>query len=368
MQAPKIQVSKILIRGTNWIGDAVMTLPAMSRLRESFPGARITMVATPTCAGVFDGSAFIDELLVYNRRAQGWTAALNMARRLRAIGFDLALLFQNAFEAGLLGYASRAAIRVGFAGEGRNFLLTNALPRPARSSSRHQSYDYLDLVMAAERALLGPQSSSAGIDAIPFLASTDEQRQAAAAVFERHSIARTDHPLIALNAGATNSRAKCWAPDRFAALADRLIGATNGRIVLVGAQSERVVAAQVIAQMKKQGAVNLAGETDLRALIGILSVADVLVSNDTGPAHIAAALGRPVLTIFGPTNEFQTAPRGPCTSILRAEGIECARCMFRDCPIDHRCMTRISAEEAASAALALLERSSVPASTVNSRV
>jgi heptosyltransferase II len=369
MQAPKTQVDRILVRGTNWIGDAVMTIPALRRLRESFPGARISLVTTPTSAGIFEGSAFVDELLVYHRREQGWRGMLSMAQRLRGIGFDLALLFQNAFEAALLGYASRAFIRVGFAGEGRTLLLTNALPRPARGSRRHQVYDYLDLVVAAESESINLRSSANKLeeDPTPFLASTDEQRQAAAAVFDRHAIARTDSPLIALNAGATNSRAKCWPPDRFAALADRLIAETGGRVVLVGAPAERVVAGQVIAHMKQRGAVNLAGETDLRDLIGILSLADILVSNDTGPAHIAAALGRPVLTIFGPTNEYQTAPRGPCTSVLRAEGIECARCMLRDCPIDHRCMTRISSEEAASAALLLLERGRVSSASTATR-
>jgi len=369
MQAPKPQVERILVRGTNWIGDAVMTLPALRRLRESFQGARISLVTTPTSAGIFEGSPFIDDLLVYNRREQGWRGAIWMAQRLRGMEFNLALLFQNAFEAALLGYASKASVRVGFAGEGRSFLLTNALPRPARTSGRHQVYDYLDLVAEAESASrLRSSSNKMEEDSTPLLASTDEQRQAAAAIFDRHSMSRTDSPLIPLNAGATNSRAKCWPPDRFAALADRLIAETGGRVVLVGAPAERVVAGQVVAHMKKQGAVNLAGETDLRELIGILSLADILVSNDTGPAHIAAALGRPVLTIFGPTNEFQTAPRGHCTSMLRAEGIECARCMLRDCPIDHRCMTRISNEEAASTALVLLERGRVSsASTVNSR-
>ncbi|HEX2491195.1 MAG TPA: glycosyltransferase family 9 protein, partial [Blastocatellia bacterium] len=111
---------------------------------------------------------------------------------------------------------------------------------------------------------------------------------------------------------------------------------------------------RIIRQMNRRGAINLAGETGMDELIGALDACDMLISNDTGPAHIAAALGRPALTIFGPTNEFETAPRGPRAELIRAEGVECARCMLRDCPIDHRCMTRIAPSEVFERALKLL--------------
>jgi heptosyltransferase-2 len=150
---------------------------------------------------------------------------------------------------------------------------------------------------------------------------------------------------VALNAGATNSRSKCWHEDRFAVLADYLIGDLKTQIIMIGADSERDNAEKVIGQMKRRGAINLAGKTNMAELIGLLTYCSLLVSNDTGPAHIAAALGRPTLTIFGPTNEFETAPKGPRAEMIRAEYIECARCMLRDCPIDHRCMTRIGPEE-----------------------
>jgi heptosyltransferase-2 len=161
-------------------------------------------------------------------------------------------------------------------------------------------------------------------------------------------------PLIALNAGATNSRAKRWPEDRFAALADQLTDRIGARIVFIGAASEREGAERIIRQMKRREAINLAGETSLSQLIGALDACDLLISNDTGPAHIAAALGRPTLTIFGPTNEFETAPIGTRAELIRAEGVECARCMLRDCPIDHRCMTRIAPADVFERALKLL--------------
>jgi heptosyltransferase-2 len=186
------------------------------------------------------------------------------------------------------------------------------------------------------------------------LIASPAQRQAAESLLRRAGVDSDSRPLVALNAGATNSRAKRWPEDRFAALADRLIESLDSRIVFIGAASERDCAERVIRQMKRRGAINLAGETGITELIGALDACDLLISNDTGPAHIAAALGRPTLTIFGPTNEFETAPRGPRAGSIRAEGIDCARCMLRDCPIDHRCMTRIASEEVFERALKLL--------------
>jgi heptosyltransferase-2 len=189
----------------------------------------------------------------------------------------------------------------------------------------------------------------------PKLTASPRQQSAASALLQKLGVELRGQPLVALNAGATNSRAKCWPAERFAALADRLIEAFDAHIVLVGAAPERETAQAVADGMLHRGAINLAGETTMTELVGLLDACHLLVSNDTGPAHIAAALGRPTLTIFGPTNEFETAPTGRFSELIRADGIECARCMHRDCPIDHRCMTQISAEQVFDRARALLE-------------
>ncbi|MBO0798100.1 MAG: glycosyltransferase family 9 protein, partial [Blastocatellia bacterium] len=141
--------------------------------------------------------------------------------------------------------------------------------------------------------------------------------------------------------------------ERYAALADRLAREMNAQIVLIGAASE-LEYAEIISHMATNGVTDLTGKTTMTELIGLLDRCDLLVSNDTGPAHIAAALGRPTITIFGPTNEWETAPSG--SEIMRAPGIDCARCMLRDCPIDHRCMTRISADEVFELARKILHR------------
>jgi heptosyltransferase-2 len=355
MPLEKNQIERILIRGTNWIGDAVMTTPALKRLRASFPQAHLALLATPRTAGLFEASPFVDEVIEYRRREDGVGAFLETVKKLRSRRFDLAALFQNAFEAALLAWLAGAPRRVGFAEQGRGLLLTHKLHRGPQHLNRHQVHDYLDIVAECERAggVSCPESQIS--NPLPSLSASHAQKLAAESLLQRFGAGLTSRSLIVLNAGATNSRAKCWPADRFAALADQLINAFDAQIVLIGASSERDSAGQVIERMKRQGAINLAGETDMAELIGLLDVCDLLVSNDTGPAHIAAALGRPTLTIFGPTNEFETAPTGARAELIRAEGVECARCMLRDCPIDHRCMNRIAPLEVFGRAVKLLE-------------
>jgi hypothetical protein len=234
--------------------------------------------------------------------------------------------------------------------------LTHQLQRTRAHRNRHQVNDYLDLVQLAESVCLGApaavrrrrlnycrsllQAQTRCEKLKHCCGSTSLIRDSA-----RSSRSTLAQPTVARSAGR-------WKV--FAALGDRLIEQCDAQIVLIGAPAERANAAQVLAQMRLREAVNLAGETTMAQLVGLLARCDLLVSNDTGPAHIAAALGRPTLTIFGPTNEWETAPTGARAALIRAEGIECARCMHRDCPIDHRCMTRLSVEAVVERALSLL--------------
>lgn len=345
----------ILVRGTNWLGDAVMTTPALRRLRVAFPAARITLLATPRTTGLFTGSGLVDSVLIYHRQEEGVQAFWQMTRVLRAHRFDLALLFQNAFEAALLAKLGQIPLRLGYAAQGRSLLLTHRLKRGQQHRNRHQVHDYLDLVALAERVCTGQTPTPlTPPDLLPKLNASIDQMQEAEVLLRQQGVASTHHPVIVLNAGATNSHAKCWPEERFAALADQFTTRLQAQIIFIGAPSERENAARVLAQMHTRAALNLAGETSMTQLVGLLARCDLLVSNDTGPAHIAAALGRPTLTLFGPTNEFETAPTGERAALLRVADIECARCMHRVCPIDHRCMTRLEVAAVAERALQLL--------------
>ena len=332
------ELKRILVRGTNWLGDAVMTTPALRQLRAAFPSAHIALLATPLTTGLFEGSPFVDEVMPYRRKEDGIAAFMQTVREIRAREFDMALLFQNAFEAALLARLGGVPLRIGYAMHGRAALLTHRLQHDDSHQGRHQVHDYLDIVERAAQ-LAG---ASFERDTVASLTANAAQRQAAAALLQRRGV--MTRPLIVLNTAATNSRAKCWSQENFAALADRLATERGAQIVLIGAASERENAATVIAQMRTAQAINLAGATSMGELIGLLAGCDLLVSNDTGPAHVAAALATPTLTLFGPTNEFETAPTGARAELMRADNIECARCMHRDCPIDHRCMTRLAVE------------------------
>ena len=355
MKATDVRIERILVRGANWIGDAVMSTPALQRLRDSFPHAQITLLTTPLTAELFKESPYFNEIIEYRRREAGAKALLETSRKIRAHHFDIAVLFQNAFEAALLAWMGGARLRIGFSEQGRGFLLTGRLHRGSRHRDRHQVHDYLEIVAECERVCFGREIKPATGNPFPVMTASPSQIAAARTLLQSCGIDPDDRPLIALNPGATNSRAKCWGEDHFASLADRLIVELNGQIVLIGAPSERDYAEKVFQLISSPGAINLAGKTSIEQLVGVLGHCALLVSNDTGPAHIAAALGRPTLTIFGPTNEFETAPLGPRAEMLRAEGIECARCMLRDCPIDHRCMRRITSDEAFARVRALMK-------------
>lgn len=349
-----MKIERILVRGTNWLGDAVMTTPALERLRSSFPDARITLLATSLTAGLFQDSPVVDDIIEYRRREDGVTAFFDTAKQIRAGGFNLAVLFQNAFEAALLARLGGVGLRIGFAEQGRGLLLTHQLYRGAQHKGRHQVHDYLDIVAECERVCLGDNFKPVIEQPLPSLVANAAQQRAAVELLRNFGLEPDSHPLVALNAGATNSRAKCWPSDRFAVVADRLTEELNAQVIVIGGAGERNYANLVVEQMKTASAINLAGKTSMAELIGLLARCNLLISNDTGPAHVAAALGTPTLTIFGPTNEFETSPTGHHAELIRADNIECARCMHRDCPIDHRCMTRIAADDLLAKARALL--------------
>lgn len=341
---------RILVRGTNWIGDAVMSLPAIERLRQSFPDAHITLLATPRTTALFEGYRYIDQLIQYKRREEGVAAFTKTLSILREEKYDAALLFQNAFEAALLTFAARIPVRVGYNMQHRGALLTHSLPPPPKN--RHQIFDYLDIVTEFENLHAGKvRVNNPASPPIPKI--------------ETGRISKTNSdPIVIFIAGATNSRAKCWLPEKFAELGDRLITKANARIIFLGASSEAEVADHIIGMMNHDRAINLSGKTNVSELINLIAGCDVVVCNDTGPAHIAAALGMPTITLFGPTNEYETAPVGINSHIIRADGIECARCMYRDCPIDHKCMTNITVDQVYNAASLFLP-SSVSESSID---
>jgi heptosyltransferase-2 len=353
-------IERAVVRGANWVGDAVMTVPALRELRRVLPGARITLATRAWAVGVFDGADFIDDLLVIEGDGRGLGSFVRQTREWRARRFDLAVLLPNAFAPALVAFAARVPLRVGHATDGRGPLLTHPLAVPDWRGRRHEIFYYLNVVAGLERALHG--STSIELDEAPTagprteIVVSAERREAARELLRSRGV-RLDRPVVALCPGSTNSRAKRWPAERFAALADLLAESAGAQVLLIGSREELAVS-EAVAALTRRPPVLLTGLTDLAETVALLGVADLLVTNDTGPAHVAAALARPVVVIFGPTDPSTTRPLSPLAELVR-EPPDCAPCMLRDCPIDHRCMTAVTPEAVFARAVRAIERGRV---------
>jgi heptosyltransferase-2 len=274
---------------------------------------------------------------------------------LRSRRFDLAILLQNAFDAAALAWWARVPLRLGYARDGRGILLTHPIPIDPEVRAVHQAYYYLG-ILAGARLLQSRPWGDPGYLLDVSLAVSDADRAAARNFLRRHLV-EPGETLIGLNAGASYGGAKRWLPDRFARVAVHLAESKRARIVLFGSKAEEPIARDVSGRIGRQS-VNLAGQTTLGLLMGLLKECALLVTNDSGPMHLAAALGVPQVAVFGSTSDTATGPLSGVAEVVR-NPVDCSPCFLRECPIDFRCMTGIAAEqvvEAAERALARIER------------
>jgi heptosyltransferase-2 len=323
-----VEFSNILVRATNWVGDAVMSLPALAALRGRFPGARISILAKPWVADLYGREPVADEIILYSGQSP-W----RIGRELRGRGFDCAVLLQNAFEAAWIAWLARIPTRIGYKRDRRQLLLTRAVnvPKPGEIP-RHERFYYLEML---RRAGL--------IDSLP---ESDAIRL------------RRDRPVngrrvIGVSPGAAYGTAKRWIPERFAEAAGRLAEARGASVALFGSKSERELCEAVARGLEGHQVVNYAGETSLAQFIELASGCELFLTNDSGAMHIASALGVPTVAIFGATDDTTTGPTGANARVVR-EPVECSPCLLRECPIDHRCMARVSTERVVREALELL--------------
>ena len=348
MKMRPYDIGRVLVRAPTWVGDAVMSVPALRELRALLPAANITVAAHPGTAEVFLDADFIDHVIEIE---SGFLASVGQLRRGK---FDLALLFQNAFAAAARTFAARIRFRIGYNTDRRAFLLTTALPLPPWKNERHESFYYLNIVTELELLLFRSAKIADKQPRLELAVSDDRKHQARAGLEEKGS--SRDRPVAILCPGSVNSRAKRWPVERYAELCDRLAG-QGMTVVLIGSQAEIPVSNEVYARAKYPPLV-LTGKTSVAEAVALISIAGVLVTNDTGPAHIGAAVGTPTLVIFGPTNHLTTYPLSPNAEIVR-QPPECAPCMLRDCPIDHRCMTAISVDEVFGQAMAMIRPAAI---------
>ena len=334
---------KILIRATNWVGDAIMGLPALRAVRSRFNDAQISIVAHPYVADLYRQQNIADQLISYDPRGAhaGISGRERLAAELRAHKFDVALLLQNAFDAAWLAWRAEIPERIGYARDARSFLLTKAVAVPKRGEiPAHEKYYYLELLRRA-----GWLDSLSEEPSISLRVPEENQRRAAQILTDAG--ARPHSIRVAVGPGASYGSAKCWLPSRFAELANRIQSQNDTDVILFGTAAEASVSAAIAAQMRGSP-IDLTGKTTIADLPALLSKCHLFIGNDSGAMHVAAAVGLPTVAIFGPTDPNGTAPVTPRCTIVQ-EKPYCSPCFLRRCPTDHRCMTRITIDMAETA-------------------
>jgi heptosyltransferase-2 len=297
-------------------------------------------VARPWVAGIYAREPFANEVIPYGEGAR-W----ELIQKLRKGQYDCALLLQNAFDAALLVWLAGIPMRVGYSRDARRLLLTNPIPVPKPGEiPRHERFYYLELLRRAGWIDDYPASES-----IRLTGAAD-----ARAAGRRRFDALGCGAVVGVSPGAAFGGAKRWLPERFAEAAASVARKTGATVVLFGSGAEAELCAQVMAKIEGVAVQNLAGQTTLAEFIEYAAACRVFLTNDSGAMHIASALGVPTVTVFGATDETATGPTGSHTRIVR-EPVDCSPCLLRECPIDHRCMQRVSAARVAQTALDLLK-------------
>jgi heptosyltransferase-2 len=340
-------VKRVVVRAPNWLGDAVMALPAIAGVGRGLADGTLAIAAPRPLAPLFEMVEGVDEVVGFD----------GLTSEIRALGsgrFDIGLLLPNSFRSALAMRRAGVIERWGYAADLRGWLLTRRVRRPGRrtASERHHSRYYLMLIAA-----LGFDPSAP----LPRLAVPAAARVRADALLAAAGIP-ADRPLVGLAPGAAYGSAKRWPPQHFAELVVGLQGNAGPACVLLGTTGDRATAREIessVARLRgpqrREGAsppADLTGRTDLQTLAGVIARCRAFVSNDSGAMHLAGALGVPVAAIFGPTDEHATAPLGPHDLVV--EPVWCRPCLLRECPIDHRCMTRISPARVGDAVAARL--------------
>jgi heptosyltransferase-2 len=362
---------RVLVRGTNWLGDAVMTTPTLMRLRKKFPDAHIALLAPEKLGDLWANHPAISETISFAPEEN----VFSVGKKLRAGNFDLALVLPNSHRSALEVWLAGIPQRIGYARPWRNLFLTQTIaPRagsvkmhkrsvgeiksliaandrsagvsPALPSSVHQIYEYLHLAAA-----LGASPEPMP----PQLFVTPGEIEA---VNKKLDLSKIERPLLGLNPGAEYGPAKRWPVDKFIAAAREIQHRTNCTWVTFGGQGDVAIANQIESAMASPPSAvwNLAGKTSLRELMALLKVCRVLLTNDSGPMHVAAALGTPVVVPFGSTSPELTGPGLPGDAwhrLLKSDA-SCSPCFRRECPIDFRCLNGISVGRVVEAVLSLV--------------
>jgi heptosyltransferase-2 len=360
--------SRILVVQPNWVGDAVMATPTLRALRELYPAAHISYLLRRYVKPIYTGMPWADQLITYRTgrtKAKAGKGLFDLGARLRAGRFDMAVLLSNSFKTALVCKMAGIDRIVGYERDGRGFLLSDKL-LPVKERGKFVPAPIIKYYMGLAHYLGAPQR-----DLRMELFVTESERREALQVLARGGLSsdierpasRGEPPLVLLNPGAQYGAAKCWLPEHFAAVADRLIEQRGATVLLSGAPRERAIIEQVHMHMTRAPVDLARAGMGLGALKEIVRRCDLMITNDTGPRHIAAAFDVPVVTVFGPTHPEWTEIYFAGERKVAVK-VFCGPCQKKTCPLDHRCMTRVTPAMVLEAADALLKPSARHAASV----
>ncbi len=332
----KTRIRRILVRATNWVGDVVMCMPAFDALRLNFPDAHIAVLARPWVAALFDSHPYASQVIPYTRGQGLFEDLLEMiriVRLMRSCKFDLAVLFQNAFEAAFLAYLGGVPLRVGYNSDGRRLLLSHAVIRDSEIMKKHQVEYYLGILRG-----VGWEAPTKD----PFLHVGHKEAGAIRGLLSSNGVREEDF-LVGLSAGAIFGPAKRWPVERFAAIGDRCCERWSAKVVLIGSEKDGKTCADLSRAMGHD-VLNLCGGTSLGEAMALIRRCRFFVSNDSGLMHVGAALGVPTVAIFGSTNPIATGPRGKWARIVKRD-YDCAPCLRPECKIGYPCLFSVEVDE-----------------------
>lgn len=325
---------KILIRMPNWIGDLVMATPILTDVRKAFPKAHITAMCRSPISDLLKEDLDIDELFCFSK-ANGFdrrSERRDIVEKIRRGNYDLGILLTHSFSSAWWFWRGHVKRRLGYRGNGRSLLLTDSINLPTNVQQQHLVTTY--------KMLLNPLGLPVS-ETRPRLFLQDKELEEARTLLKQRGISPQAR-LVGINPGAAYGSAKCWLPERFRQVTEKLLKHENLQIVFFGDQTTQLLVKEICQGLPPR-VINLAGVTTLRQLASLIKLCDVLLTNDSGPMHIAAAVGTPLVALFGSTNEVATGPYK--TGIVIHKHVDCSPCYKRVCPIDFRCMKRIETDE-----------------------
>jgi heptosyltransferase-2 len=323
------------VRGVNWVGDTILTYPTVQQLKTLFPKSHLTILIPSYLVDLWKTFPYVDEIIPFQKKkgvGSIWED-LNLSQSLKERHFDLAVILPRSFRSAFHISLARIPIRIGYRNEGRSLFLTHKIHRTEEVLHVHRVFYYQKLLESLGKIENLPT---------PQITLREEDRRWANQVLMDLGIPE-GKPLIGMNPGATYGLAKCWYPDRFGELGKRLSEKWQGRVLLFGKEEEGPIVQEIQKHLGSKG-INLTGRTSLLQLAALLERCTLLVTNDTGTMHVAAAVGIPVVALFGSTPPHITGPLGDGHVVVKRD-VDCSPCWKRVCPTDHRCMELITVDD-----------------------